>query len=75
VDSQTVKTKADEIALKVGIYLKCSNTWLLYFKERGHVMWQSVWREDNHQTFIWQGSGESMWSHLLPNVPQRMFSD
>jgi transcription initiation factor IIE alpha subunit len=47
-----MKTKADEIALKVGIYLKCSNTLLLYFKERGHVMWQSVRREDNHQTFI-----------------------
>jgi hypothetical protein len=33
VDGQTVKGKADEIALKMGINFKCSNIWLQPFKE------------------------------------------
>jgi hypothetical protein len=37
VDGQAVKGKADEIALKMGINFKCSNGWLLSFKERHDI--------------------------------------
>jgi hypothetical protein len=37
VDEQTMKGKADEIAVKMGINFKCSNGWLQHFKERNNI--------------------------------------
>jgi hypothetical protein len=39
---QTVKGKADEIALKMDINFKCSNQWLQSFKNTHNITWHSV---------------------------------
>jgi predicted 3-demethylubiquinone-9 3-methyltransferase (glyoxalase superfamily) len=41
VDDQTVKARADEIALKMGTDFKCSNGWL-QSKDRWKITWQPV---------------------------------
>jgi hypothetical protein len=42
VGGQTVKAKANEIVLKLGVNFKCSNGWLQHFKESRNITWHSV---------------------------------
>jgi hypothetical protein len=34
--------RVDEMTPKIGIYFKCSSSWLQRFKERWNIIWQAV---------------------------------
>jgi len=70
VGGQTVKSKANEIGMKMGINFKCSSGWLQHFKERCNITRKSVSRGDAaadvDSALKWQ-------ENVKPSMPQGHF--